>query len=211
MRLLARRNAGDRRVLQREARPLGCEDLPSGDGHGVGVRPCHDVRLHAGRTGRSLAGSTAGTYWGDVKLFDAATGGETRTLVSGWGAVNTCTVSPEGRLVAAGSNDQTLKVWDLGSGEERATLAEHAAPITGCAFAPDGWHLFSAASDRTIKLWDVGRPGPAVRKHLEMVNSCAFFGKRETAGGRLGRPTVLRPSAGPLHGRAEDLGCPDRR
>ena len=144
-----------------------------------------------------VAGSTAGTYWGDVKLFDAATGGETRTLVSGWGAVNTCTVSPEGRLVAAGSNDQTLKVWDLGSGEERATLAEHAAPITGCAFAPDGRHLFSAASDRTIKLWDVGRPGPAVRKHLEMVNSCAF-----SADGRL---LVAGSGARPYSGPQLDL------
>ena len=55
-----------------------------------------------------------------LKVWDATTGREIRTLKGHTKMVNSVAFSPDGKRIVSGSDDETLKVWDATSGEEIA-------------------------------------------------------------------------------------------
>jgi WD40 repeat protein len=71
------------------------------------------------------------------------------------GIVYSVAFSPDGKSLAAGSEDKTIKLWDVGTGKERTTLQGHTAEVLSVAFSPDGKTLASGSADKTIKLWDI--------------------------------------------------------
>jgi WD40 repeat protein len=84
--------------------------------------------------------------------------------------------SPDGKVIASGSQKFTIRLWDAETGRELKMLTGHTAGVTGLAFSPDGKTLASSSWDRTIRLWDTAG-GNEVRKiegHGGGVNSVAF-------------------------------------
>jgi WD40 repeat protein len=121
-----------------------------------------------------------GATGGEVRLWDAATGRELRTLKGHTLPVVGVAFSPDRkRLVTVGG--QTLKVWDLGTGQEVLTR-EHACPVSGMALSPDGLRLAVADSDWLVKVWDLatGQEALVLKGHNLFVSSLAFSpdGKR---------------------------------
>ncbi len=85
-------------------------------------------------------------------------------------------ISPDGKLVAAGSADGQIHIWDEATGALLRTLPGHASAATAVAFAPDGKSLASAGRDSVIRLWDVGS-GQQIRQfdgHEQPALSLAF-------------------------------------
>lgn len=62
--------------------------------------------------------------------------------------------SPDGRLLASASADQTVQIHAVESHELIASLRSHAAAVYGVAFSPTGLLLASASRDGTVRLWD---------------------------------------------------------
>jgi len=94
-----------------------------------------------------------------VKIWDAQTGTDLRTLKGHGGFVWKVAFSPDGRYLASGSWDSTVRVWDLKAPEsaEPVTLRGHAGFIRSLAFSPDGRRLASAsgyAGQGEVKVWD---------------------------------------------------------
>ena len=85
--------------------------------------------------------------WQKVKLR--------RTLTEHTEAVAAIAISPDGKILASGSDDKTIKLWLLRSGKLLNTLTEHSNRISTLAISPDGEILASGSYDRTIKLWSL--------------------------------------------------------
>jgi WD40 repeat protein len=66
-------------------------------------------------------------------------------------------VSPNGKLVAASSQDGEVLLFDAAKGELKDSFYGHLNTAGGIAFSPDGRRLFSTRNGReAVKLWDVG-------------------------------------------------------
>ncbi|HIK29346.1 MAG: WD40 repeat domain-containing serine/threonine-protein kinase [Oscillatoriaceae bacterium SKW80] len=76
------------------------------------------------------------------------------------GRLRCVAINPDGEVVAAGGEDNTIKLWNLGIGNQPKTLGnlltQHSGWVNAIAFSPDGQILVTGSSDRNIKIWDMG-------------------------------------------------------
>lgn len=77
------------------------------------------------------------------------------TLRGHEGDVQCVAYSPDGKLLASGSEDGNIKIWDTATNRELGQLQGHKLYVNGVAFSPDGALLASAGFDGTVRLWDV--------------------------------------------------------
>ena len=90
------------------------------------------------------ASGTAGRYDEYSKLILPGPGDEVESVA----------FSPDGKVLASGSRDQTVKLWDSGSGELMRTFTRHSGGLDSIAFSPDGTILAISSSENAVDLYD---------------------------------------------------------
>jgi hypothetical protein len=68
--------------------------------------------------------------------------------------VHAVAFSPDGRLIATGSEDKTIRVRDAATSERKERIS-HTDPVYCLAFSPDGKTLASGGTGKAVTLWDV--------------------------------------------------------
>lgn len=123
-----------------------------------------------------------------VRLWDVASRRQVRVLGPGdrngparaghTAKVTAVVFSPDGKVLASASNDQTIQLWNVASGRPIGRPLVDSAKVKGVAFQPrDPRLLASVNTDGDIRLWDVatGKPaGPAVASGLVSALSVVF-------------------------------------
>ena len=111
-----------------------------------------------------------------VKLWDAASGKEIRTLRGHSGEVYSSAFSFDGKLLATAGEDHTVKLWDVAAGKDVRTCTGHTGDVYNVAFSPDGKTMASVGQDQTVRLWDTatGKIRRTLTGHSARVCTVAF-------------------------------------
>jgi WD40 repeat protein len=73
--------------------------------------------------------------------------------------------SPDGRLLASASWDNTIRLWNTADPNNPKPVGQplraHTSVVTSVAFSPDGKTLASSSFDKTVRLWNLTTPTDA--------------------------------------------------
>ena len=100
----------------------------------------------------------------------------TMTLAGHKRRVTSIAFSPDGNLLATGSDDKTVKLWETRTGGLVKTLTGPQGGVYDLKFSPDGRLLASLSHDKKPRVWDVpaGRLRATLLGHKGTVYNLGF-------------------------------------
>jgi WD40 repeat protein/tRNA A-37 threonylcarbamoyl transferase component Bud32 len=90
---------------------------------------------------------------GTIKVWDAATGREVRSIAAHESCTNDLKFSPDGRWLASASCDKTVKLWDPQTWTCEQVFSEPTSEASTLAFSPDGELLVAGCKDGSLWVW----------------------------------------------------------
>ena len=125
--------------------------------------------------GRTLVSVT----WEDkISLRNSITGEHKKTFAMHLDCSTTgAAFSPDGKIVAIGSENGTIYLHDLNTGKLKMELIGHGEHVDNLAFSPDGKTIATSSHiDETIRLWHVhtGEHKLTLNEHSRYVRGLAF-------------------------------------
>ncbi len=97
-------------------------------------------------------------------------------------------ISPDGKTIVSGSDDNSIKIWDKKTGKLLKSLEGHTSYVNSVAISPDGKTIVSGSMDNSVKIWDKkrGKLLKSLDGHTYSVSSVAIStdGKTIVSGSR---------------------------
>jgi WD40 repeat protein len=142
------------------------------------------MNIQTGQTVSAVAFSHNGTYIvsgsydKSVRVWDAWTGKELKTLNGHTDIVTSVAFSSDGTRIVSGSDDWSVRVWDASTGKVLRVLNGHTDKVKSVAFSNDGTRIVSGSYDRSIRVWDTwtGKELKILNGHTSHVRCVAFSG-----------------------------------
>ncbi len=72
--------------------------------------------------------------------------------------IGTVAVSPDGKRVAAGSDDALALIYELADAKSSTAFEAHDRAVVSVAFSPDGKELWTSGGDVWFRAWDPAKP-----------------------------------------------------
>ena len=110
------------------------------------------------------AGGTPARF-GEIQIWDTATGKLKRSVTLTGDTVFGGSVSPDGKMIAAGATDNSVRLIETSTGKELQKIGNHENWVLSTVFGVDGKRVVSVSKDRAAKLSDTASGG-----FLENVN-----------------------------------------
>ncbi len=88
-----------------------------------------------------------------VKIWDAKTGEEIRTLAGHTGQVLSVAISPDDSMIVSAAGDNTLRMWDVPRPEPLRTFAGVASPVRDVAVSLNGQWAATVGDDKAARVW----------------------------------------------------------
>ncbi len=92
---------------------------------------------------------------GSARVWSVVSGEQQLFFESPRGEISCGTWSPDGLVIATGTNSHLVYTWETSTGNLGLTLDAHDRPVSGVYFNPSGLQLLSISWDETGILWDL--------------------------------------------------------
>ena len=151
------------------AREYATWGLPEGAKLRIGRGTMYDLAYSPDGSRIAIASSIG------IWLYDTATLEEVDLLTEHTREVTSVVYSPDGSMLASGSEDKTVCVRDVKSGEQKFPPLLHKHAVDSVKFSPDA-ALLASMSSREVQIWDAktGAKRHTLTGHTQAATSIAF-------------------------------------